>query len=255
VAINSGLVQAGVTPDPNHPDMGIFAVDVFGDVQKITRIGDSMTVAPGDIRTVGTVMYGQGIYGVDGGPEDGLPSCYNDASQFAMQTSQRNADRSLTQWAFIARVGGAARLSTKPPIFGTAATNKYGTNPPIELLEYVSIIGDTGFVHFDRSADGYTILLDFTGTPDGITAVLDEIRSGESVFNYSLTVPGGAPYDAAMVFSNQVSGSEYFYWNLLNIPDVDLVGVEMVPEPATLSVMSAMLMLTQYRRCARHARI
>jgi hypothetical protein len=69
---------AGLLP----PARGLWASDVGGELHLIALQGDTLTIAPGDMRTVASV-YGNSV----GGGQDGMPSAFNDAGQIAFSVS------------------------------------------------------------------------------------------------------------------------------------------------------------------------
>ena len=86
VAFSASLVGSGVGSSNNR---GLWAQDASGVLTLIARKGDSLEVAPGDFRTIGSGNPSLRLVGRSGG-QDGRPTGLNDAGQLAVGISFTN---------------------------------------------------------------------------------------------------------------------------------------------------------------------
>lgn len=243
VAFMGDLAGAGVV---SGNDRGIWAVDPFGALTKIAREGDLMTLAPGDSRTVGEP--GLGLFLNSAGGE-GKWTSFNDAGQLSFSVFFNNNTRAVVS----ARVGGSARLSDTAPVFGPAVGNAYGIDTPAGFQETVAVSGDIGYLRFSGVAPAgpnAMILLDFSAATS-IANAIAELERGAAVYDYTVsTAETAGAFDVLLTFVNANTGSGYFYWNFANVDNVDLVAVQVAPEPgaATLAALAAAGLLSRRRR-------
>lgn len=232
VAFLADLTGSGIVPGNNR---GIWAVDPFGQIVKVAREGDTIAVGPGDNRTIGDV--GLGMF-INSGGGEGRWTSFNDVSQVTYTAFFNNN----TVGVFTARVGGAARLSATAPVFGPATANGYGVATPVPYYQTVPVSGDVGYLRFVGVAPAgqqVQILLDFSMSTVLANAVA-ELERSSAIFGYTVaTMPGGS-FDLMLTFANAGTGAtpSHFYWNFANVADVDLVAVQVAPEPGTLGLVA-----------------
>ncbi len=224
---------------------GIWAVDPFNRLVLVAGQGQSLRLGQGDERTVlGTSLL------VGSGGQDGRSSSFNAASQLAFSVSFEDG----TSAAVVARVGGTARVSDIAPVLGSAAVNGYGLGSPATAGDVVSVLGDSGFIRFAEVAPAgglAQILLDFNGTDSGVAAALAEIAAGADLYGYAFTQLGGGDFQAMLEVLSMETTPQFFYWNILNIGNVDLQRVQFVPEPSTAALIGLATMVFAGRRRRR----
>jgi hypothetical protein len=250
VALNSGgqvafladLTGSGIVSGNNR---GIWAVDPFGQVVKVAREGDAITVSPGDVRTIGDV--GLGMF-INSGGGEGRWTSFNDSSQVTYSAFFTNNTRGV----FNARVGGAARLSSTAPIHGPATTNGYGTGTPVPYYTTTAVSGDIGYLRFVGVAPAgqqVQILLDFS-VASVIANAVAELNRSSALFGYSVAPVSIGSFDVMLTFAGAGTGTtpSHFYWNFANLDNVDLVAIQVAPEPGTIGLLTVGMIYGLARR-------
>lgn len=222
-------------PDVNNSnDAGIWAVDPFNRLVLVAREGDSVRLGLGEDR----ILSSNGVLLVaDSGGQDGFGSAFNSASQLGLAFNFEDG----TSAAIISRVGGTARVSDIAPVLGAAINNGYGLGLPATAGDIVNVAGDTGYIRFADVAPAGTpmqILLDFGGTDAGLAAALAEIAKGTDWYGYQFTAMGPGEFQARLDLTSAGSTPQFFYWNVLNIGNLDLQRVQFLPEPNTLLLLA-----------------
>lgn len=241
VAFPAALTGTGVT---SVNDIGLYAVDPFGQLVKVAREGDSIVVNTGDTRVVSDV--GLSLAGNVSAIE-GRPNGFNDSGLLVFSAAFTNGSKGV----FTARVGGAARVTTAAPSLGPATTNGFRLVTPAAHFETVPVSGDIGYLKFvgvGPAGGPVLVFLDFTGS--NIAGAISELNRGASIYNYTVSTPGSGPFDAVIAYATAAAGAgtdQYFYWNFANIDDVDLSSVMVAPEPGGVVLLAATLLLRRRR--------
>ena len=241
-AFIGNLGGAGVVSGNNT---GIWAVDPFGQLTKVAREGDAITLDPGDTRTIGD--FGLAMFLNSAGGE-GKWTSFNDSSQLIYSAFFSDNTRAV----LTARVGGSARLTDTAPVLGPAVANGYGTVTPADFQETVAVSGDIGYLRFSGVAPAGAnalILLDFSAS-SSIANAMQELNRGAAIYNYTVSTTSVGTFDVLLTFIGANPASGYFYWNFANVDDVDLVAVQVAPEPGTGLLVTA-LGVTALRRRPR----
>jgi hypothetical protein len=252
-----GQVAFGARLD-NTTSAGLFAVDPFGQVVKVVKIGDSLPIGPSQVSNITTFSFAGGA-----GGEDGKPMSFNDASQLAFQASLNNGSTAI----YVARVGGAAQIHPSVPTYGPAAAYAPGaplnaSGPESEAIH--TSTGNVGYVRFSGFAQAglnVFVYLDVQGTPSGLEAVERELSTGADAYGYTVDQvdPEGAlaGFNLLLIFADaSTTGTDTFYWNLAHIDGATLVRIAIVPEPATgVLIFSAALLARRRRRRPTSGRI
>ncbi|HRK31534.1 MAG TPA: hypothetical protein PLD59_10685 [Tepidisphaeraceae bacterium] len=237
VAFTSRLTGTGVNVSNQT---GLWALDPFNQLVKVAREGDTIDL-DGISKTIG---FGLSFHSISGGGE-GRQTSFNNSSQLAYAAPFTDG----TQAIINARVGGAARINANAPTLGASVGNSFFTGSPLPINTYGAVTGDIGYLKFVVvSGNQVKILLDFNGT--NTAGAIAELNRHAAIYGYTVQPSSFSTFDALITYAN--ASQEYFYWNFANIGDVSLVGVQMTPEPGTISLgLLGCLLLSRRRRRAR----
>lgn len=254
--INShGQIAFRSTLNATTSNAGLFAIDQFGELVKVVRTGDSLPIDEFTSRTVSDFSISAGS-----GGQDGRAVAFNDAGQLAFRASFTDGSDAV----YVARVGGAARLSLNPPIYGPSAVQGHADLAITKVGpgQYVPAIADVssnaGYVRFSGITHVNApvfVYLKVLGGASAVDAVRRELASAES--NYGYTVEAVDPpgplsgFNLLVVFAGAASGgTQTFSWNMINIPGANLDALAIVPEPAsaTIVALSAAMLLRRRGR-------
>jgi hypothetical protein len=235
VAFTSRLTGAGVSPSNQA---GIWALDPFNQLVKIAREGDVIDLGGGVTKTIG---FGVSFHSVSGGGE-GRQTSFNDSSQLAYTAPFTDGTLAVIN----ARVGGAARASNTAPVLGASVNNNFFSLSPLPEYTYGPVSGEIGYLKFVAVSGGQLkVLLDFSGS--NISGAVAELERHASIHGYTVSTATASPFDAILTYAN--AAQEYFYWNFANIDNVSLVGVQISPEPGSVSIgLLSCLLLSRRRR-------
>jgi len=222
VAFITDLTGTGVNVNNQY---GIWANDPFNVLAKVAREGDTIDLGAGVTKTIG---FGLGFHASSGGGE-GRQTSFNNSSQLSFTAPFTDGTSAVVN----ARVGGAARINASAPTLGAAPGNSFFTLSPLPVATYGTVSGDIGYLKFVGFSGGQlTVYLDFSGS--NVAGAVTELDRHAGIYGYTVTTTGIGTFDALITYAN--ANEEFFYWNFANINNVSLVGVQITPEPGSISI-------------------